>query len=1079
MVQQLVSPGVAITVNQVPVTPASSAGTVPMIFLATKTNKLLSDGVTIAPGTMPANAGQVYTLTSQRELLQTFGNPFFNIVSGTVQQGDETNELGLHAAWSYLSLANSVNVVRADLDVSQLLPSESAPTSAPANGTYWFDYAASSFGAFRANGNPIAGLAWNQLAVLEPTADQVDGSYVPLATFGAAGNIAVVTNNPNNEIAMYEKISTAWYLIGSSEWKAQRPTTVTGTVAFASLSSVVASAGTLTIDGITITISAGELLSAVVAAINAASIPNVTAAAVQIPAGGNYFLQLTDPTDAAITISGTSAVLTDLGLVAGTTAGYSLFFAPNTSVPTGTHAGDIWIKTTNPNFGANYVVKKYNSSIGQFNTVAAPLNVDDVAAEVANGLTLNNLYVQYNTEGTVDAPEATTVIKQLASLLAISVSTTAFVTPVAGTFSIRTRASAGATVGADTTIVVTTAGTETAAQLASEINAAVAISGAMPHVVASVLAGQLVIASTNGSAVDLIDGTNNVLAGISMPIGIFSNWIELVYTASIDAPTQNAAEGTLWFNPALTVDIMVNNGNQWVGYRHMYPATDPNGPQITSAQPTTQSTGNPLQNYDLWINSDNVVGYPAISVYLNGAWTPVDNTDHTTPMGIVFGDVRQDSGPATTASGQWLNTANSYTAQPLSTLPADLLLSDYVDPVDLQILNPQIFPAGIMLFNTEIGTDNVKVRRNSYFSGVQASGTQVGAFLSDTYPDYAAAQEAVAAYLNGAPGRWITQSGNDLNGVVLTGRFAQREVVVQALTEQIVSNQAVLDPNLYFNILACPGYIEVFSDLVAMNITRQETAFIITDVPATLTPDATSINAWATDAANVSTNGRLGRVTSYEYAAMYYPWGLGTNVDGTQVAIPSSTLALNVFGYNDRVGYVWTPPAGTRRGIVTNASSVGYIDINTYEYIPYNVNKGQRDTLYTNNINPIVFIPGQGLLVRGDKTLDPTNTDLTTRVNVARTVVYLNYILPQLLETFLFELNTPQTQASAANVVTKFLTGIMGQGALTDFAVVCDSSNNTPAEVAANELHIDIAVVPTFAIDFIYIGVTLEIALTQ
>lgn len=1272
---QLVSPGIAVSVSTVQSVPAVAAGTVPTIFLATASNKLLSDGVTIAPGTLPANAGKIYTLTSQRELLQTFGNPFFNIVDGTVQQGDETNEVGLHAAWSYLGLANSVNVIRADLDVSQLLEKESEPTAAPANGTYWFDYTNSSFGAFRANGNPIAGLAWNQLAVLTPTLDQVDGSGVPLATFGSAGNLAVVTSNSNNEIEMYEKISTLWYLVGSPAWRAARPTVLMGTVQvpgtidaagslvingttvnilssstvlhtaanFAALagaavtntgasalvgdvgatsaitgmtsatvtgvihavndaatiqalvdatsaytalnalsatpvvgdlggqtltpgvysSSVGTLTGTLTLNfqnlsnqkivittpstlvtasassviiensdatnsvyfvvgqsatlgtgtsfagtiianisismgsGATITngnaialsgsvtmiddtvsAAAAATLATLITDINTAAIANITASA-----GGlaNEQLVITNTAGLGITISGTPAVLTALGTPALTTPGYNLVFAPNTSVPSGLHAGDIWIKTTNPNFGANFVIKMYNSSVSQFQTVSAPLYVDDVAAEVAQGLSLGELYVQYNTLGTSTSPEATFVIKKLASLAAESVSAT-FTTPAAGTFNITSRASAGLAIGTHTVVPVTFVGTETAAQAVTAINAAIATSGAVPHIVASSTGSQITITSNNGSAVNLQDSTGHASWALTgLPIGVFSNWIELPYTASINAPTTIATEGTLWFNPSLNVDIMVNNGNQWVGYLTMYPATDPNGPQVTSAQPTTQSNGNPLQNNDLWIQSDNVVGYPAIYVFLNGAWSLVDNTDHTTPMGVVFGDVRQDSGPALSGNtAPWLLTVDSYTAQPKSIAPEDLLRSDYVDPVDLQVLNPQIFPAGILLFNTEIGSDNVKVRRNSYFSGVTTSGVAVGTFLNAAYETaHPGSQEAVVAYLNANPGRWISQSGNDNTGTALMGSFAQRAVVVTAIAAQIVGNEAVQDPNLYFNLLAAPGYVELFADLVTLNVDRQETAFIITDVPATLTPDATSINNWAKDAANVATDGRLGRITAYDYAAMYYPWGLGTNVDGTSVAIPSSTIALNVYGYNDRVGYPWTPPAGTRRGIVNNASSVGYIDINTHEYVPYNVNKGQRDTLYTNNINPILFIPGQGLLVRGDKTLTADATGLTTRVNVARTVVYLNYILPQLFESFLFELNTPQTRASAYKTATSFLTTLVGQGALTDFAVVCDSSNNTPESIAANELYIDIAVVPTFAIDFIYIPVALQVALTQ
>lgn len=979
---QLVSPGVQVTIINQPSVPAVAAGTVPTVFIATQTNKLLSDGITIAPGTDPVNAGKVYTITSQRELLQTFGNPFFNIVDGTVQQGDEVNEVGLHAAYSYLGLANSINVVRADLDMSQLMETEQEPTSPPANGTYWFDYSNSSFGVFRANGNAVAGLAWNQVSVLTPTASQIDGFNVPLNTFGAAGNVAVVVEDTNN--AIYEKVSTTWYLIGSSAWNTAK------------------------------------------------------------------------------------------GL------GYSLFYSPNSSVPAGTHSGDIWIKTTNQNFGANYSVKLYNSSLSQFQTVAAPLYADDIKAEIGGGVAINRLYVEYNT--IAPAPSANGVIKRLSTLAAASATTTAFASPSTGSFSIRTRGSAGSLAGTEITINVGLAGSETASAVASLINTAVATNGSIPHIVATVSLSQLVITSSNGTAFDLEEVSNTPLTDMTMPTGVFSNWVILTYTASVNAPTRDAVDGTLWFNPALVVDIMVNDGDEWKGYRNVYPTTDPNGPQVTSAEPTTQSNGNPLVDNDLWIDSNDVVNYPKIYVYRSGEWTLVDNTDQVTPLGIVFGDIRKDSGAEANAStAPWLETRTaplSGVAQPKSILSEDLLHSDFCDPVDLQILNPQTFPAGIMLFNTRISTDNVKVRRNSYFAGV--TNYSVGIFLDSNYELANPGSQADAlAYLAADPARWVTFSGNDFNGVALMGRFAQRQCVIVAMAAQIVNNDAIRDEALFFNLLAAPGYVELFADLVELNVDRQETAFIITDVPATLTPDATSLQAWATNSRNVATDGRLGRITAYDYAAMYYPWGLGTNVDGNSVAIPSSTIALRTYGYNDRVGYPWTPPAGTRRGLVSNASSVGYIDINTMEYKPTNVNQGQRDTLYTNNINPILFRPGQGLVVRGDKTLSANTTGLLTRVNVARTVVYLRWILPQLFEGFLFELNTDATRAAAKDMADKFLVGLVGLGALTDFVTVCDTSNNTPTTIAANELFIDIAVVPTFAIDFIYIPVALQISLNK
>ena len=69
-----------------------------------------------------------------------------------------------------------------------------------------------------------------------------------------------------------------------------------------------------------------------------------------------------------------------------------------------------------------------------------------------------------------------------------------------------------------------------------------------------------------------------------------SNWKRLSYTASTSAPTNEPANGTLWYNSIIDeVDIMVHNGTTWKGYVTVYGTTDPNGPQFSASKPTAQS----------------------------------------------------------------------------------------------------------------------------------------------------------------------------------------------------------------------------------------------------------------------------------------------------------------------------------------------------------------------------------------------------------------------------------------------------------------------------------------------------------
>ena len=116
----LVSPGIQITVTDETQYVSSQVGTVPFIVMATAQNKSINGA--IAGGTLQANAGALYGIGSQRELVSTFGYPTFRqSAAGTPLNGDELNEYGLMAAYSSLGLGNRVYIMRADIDLNQLI----------------------------------------------------------------------------------------------------------------------------------------------------------------------------------------------------------------------------------------------------------------------------------------------------------------------------------------------------------------------------------------------------------------------------------------------------------------------------------------------------------------------------------------------------------------------------------------------------------------------------------------------------------------------------------------------------------------------------------------------------------------------------------------------------------------------------------------------------------------------------------------------------------------------------------------------------------------------------------------------
>jgi hypothetical protein len=197
---QLSSPGVSVTVVDESFYTPAAPGTVPLIIVASQENKQNSSGTGIAPGTLKANAGKVYLLTSQMDLGTTFGIPFFQTdASNNPVHAGEVNEYGLQAAYSFLGVSNRAYVVRADLDTKKLLATAIAPTGAPEDGTFWFDTSNTEFGLFEwnaASATTTGGQTFTNKSVTVITdVTKCVGSAAgaaPLASVGQIGDYAIV-----------------------------------------------------------------------------------------------------------------------------------------------------------------------------------------------------------------------------------------------------------------------------------------------------------------------------------------------------------------------------------------------------------------------------------------------------------------------------------------------------------------------------------------------------------------------------------------------------------------------------------------------------------------------------------------------------------------------------------------------------------------------------------------------------------------------------------------------------------------------------------------------------------------------
>jgi len=298
---------------------------------------------------------------------------------------------------------------------------------------------------------------------------------------------------------------------------------------------------------------------------------------------------------------------------------------------------------------------------------------------------------------------------------------------------------------------------------------------------------------------------------------------------------------------------------------------------------------------------------------------------------------------------------------------------------------------------------------------------------------------------------------------------ARRVAITTAFQASINSNTDIRSDNFEFNLVLCPGYNEVVDEMLALVVDIQEEALVIADTPVDRSPDGITNPAtgWA-----VSTARQISTNTAY-----YYPWCLASNLDGKNVCVAPSGTALRTYAYNDDVAFLWWAPAGTRRGQITGISDLGYVSgtlggVTTFNSLALNL--GERDALYqytaSGGINPLVFFPGRGFLIWGQKTSTSIASALD-RINVSRLIKYVKRSLRKNTLPFVFEPNDALTRDNLKAVVDSFLGDLIVKRGLYDFATICDESNNTPDRIDRNELYVDIALKPVKAAEFIYIPI--------
>lgn len=174
--------------------------------------------------------------------------------------------------------------------------------------------------------------------------------------------------------------------------------------------------------------------------------------------------------------------------------------------------------------------------------------------------------------------------------------------------------------------------------------------------------------------------------------------------------------------------------------------------------------------------------------------------------------------------------------------------------------------------------------------------------------------------------------------------------------------------------------------------------------------------------------------------------------------VPLNGDIAGLCAFTDKVRDAWWSPAGFNRGGIKNAIKLSW-----------NANQTYRDQLYSIGVNPVVSFPGNGIVLYGDKTLQ-SKPSAFDRINVRRLFIVLEKAISLAAKYSLFEFNDDFTRSQFVSLITPYLRDIQGRRGITDFRVVCDTTNNTGQVIDSNHFVGDIYIKPARAINFIQLN---------
>ena len=347
-------------------------------------------------------------------------------------------------------------------------------------------------------------------------------------------------------------------------------------------------------------------------------------------------------------------------------------------------------------------------------------------------------------------------------------------------------------------------------------------------------------------------------------------------------------------------------------------------------------------------------------------------------------------------------------------------------------------------------------------SGITTTSFEFGGFTRET--DNAWDQDAQGITYAGSGVTTLTLTGgknyNGMTGIQTAGAM---NASVGGITAgyDLFENKEEFDVD--FLIMGSANYPQheaqaIANKLISIAELRKDVVAFISPYRGAFLNDSAVGTGTLNSAADITDNvvGYYAPITSSSYAVFDSGYKyMFDRFSDTFRYVPLNGDIAGTCARNDINNFPWFSPAGTARGGILNAVKLAYTP-----------NQTQRDVLYSNRINPVIFSPGAGIVLFGDKT-GFGKASAFDRINVRRLFIFLEEAISAAARDQLFEFNDEITRTNFVNIVEPFLRDVQSKRGIFDFRVVCDETNNTAAIIDSNEFIADIFIKPARSINFI------------